>query len=417
MAKIYPFPAVRPTPEFADKVAALPYDVMNSQEARELVQGNPFSFLHVDKAEIDLDPKVDPYSEAVYQKAKSNLEELIAKGILKQDSQANYYIYQLDMDGQQQTGLVAGSSVQDYQKGIIKKHEFTRADKEKDRIQHVDTTNAQTGPIFLAYRDQKEIHQLMEDWKAEHDPVYDFTAEDGIRHTAWVIDDLETQLLLTALFHKVPYTYIADGHHRTASAAAVCERRQKEFPQAEETAPFQYFLSVLFPASQLRIFDYNRVVKDLAGQSQDEFLEKIKGAGISVTPVESPYQPKKAREFGMYLAGNWYHLELTQRTEEPLSPVDQLDVSLLQHKILQPLLHIGDPRVDERIDFIGGIRGLKELEQRVDSGNWAVAFSMYPTSIEEVMEIADNHLVMPPKSTWFEPKLRSGLFINLLDYP
>lgn len=415
MATIRPFAALRPTKERAQDVAALPYDVMNSEEAREMVKDNPYSFLHVDKAEIDLPKEIDLYDDKVYQKAKENLDKLVKDKVLVRDSQPNYYIYQLMMDGRKQTGLVMGSSIDEYMDGTIKRHEFTRQDKEEDRIRHVDTCNAQTGPIFLAYSDHDQVDQLIEDWKETNQPVYDFTAEDGISHTAWVVDDKKTQQALTALFEEIPALYIADGHHRTASAANVALQRRKE-NGGDKDGPAFYFLSVAFPASQLHIFDYNRLVKDLAGCTKEEFLDKIVNNGFTITSQGGePYRPKEPNEFGMYLDGTWYLLDGKELAKERSGPVDSLDVSLLQEELLAPILGIGDPRVDTRIDFVGGIRGLKELERRVDKGDWAVAFSMYPTTIQQVMDIADADEVMPPKSTWFEPKLRSGLFINPLD--
>lgn len=415
MASIKPFAALRPTPQRAEKVAALPYDVMNSEEAREMVKDNPYSFLHVDKAEIGLPPETDLYDTIVYQTARKNLETLIDNGSLVRDSQPNFYIYQLTMDGRAQTGLVMGSSIDEYLDNTIKKHEFTRKDKEQDRINHVDTTNAQTGPIFLAYRDQKAIDQLIEGWKAANAPEYDFVAEDGIEHKAWVVDDVKTQQELMDLFQQVPNLYIADGHHRTASAAAVGIERRKQ-KDAPKDGPAYYFLSVAFPASQLFIYDYNRLVKDLGGHTTESLLKAIEDAGFRITPNGSvPYKPSQAKEFGMYLEGSWYQLGVDSIEIPAEDPVEALDVSVLQNNLLTPILEIGDPRTDMRIDFVGGIRGLQELERRVDSGEWAVAFSMYPTTIDEVMDIADAEQVMPPKSTWFEPKLRSGLFINPLE--
>ena len=412
MAVIRQFKAIRPTPEMAEKVAALPYDVVNSEEAAEMVIGNPYSFLHVDKAEIDLPAGTDIYSPEVYEKAKSNLEKMITDGVLVQDEKPMLYVYELTMDGRSQTGLVACTSIDEYMQGIIKKHELTREDKEQDRIRHVDICNANTGPIFLAYRTVDEISEIVDNVK-KNAPVYDFTAEDGIIHKAWIIDDEETINRLVKLFKDVPNLYIADGHHRNASAAKVGLKRRNENPNYTGDEEFNYYLAVIFPSDQLKILDYNRVVKDLNGLSEEEFIKKL-SEKFDIVETGGRAKPDKAYDFGMYMDGKWYMLTAKDEIKSK-DAVKGLDVSILQDNVLIPILGIGDIRTDKRIDFVGGIRGLGELEKRVDSGEMKVAFAMYPTSIEQLMTIADENKIMPPKSTWFEPKLRSGLFIHSLD--
>ncbi len=412
MAVIRQFKAIRPTPEMAEKVAALPYDVVNSEEAAEMVIGNPYSFLHVDKAEIDLPAGTDIYSPEVYEKAKSNLEKMITDGVLVKDEKPMLYVYELTMDGRSQTGLVACTSIDEYMQGIIKKHELTREDKEQDRIRHVDICNANTGPIFLAYRTVDEISEIVDNVK-KNAPVYDFTAEDGIIHRAWIIDDEETINRLVKLFKDVPNLYIADGHHRNASAAKVGLKRRNENPNYTGDEEFNYYLAVIFPSDQLKILDYNRVVKDLNGLSEEEFIKKL-SEKFDMVETGGRAKPDKAYDFGMYMDGKWYMLTAKDEIKSK-DAVKGLDVSILQDNVLIPILGIGDIRTDKRIDFVGGIRGLGELEKRVDSGEMKVAFAMYPTSIEQLMTIADENKIMPPKSTWFEPKLRSGLFIHSLD--
>lgn len=412
MAIIRPFMAIRPTAAYAKDVAALPYDVMNSEEAREMVAGKPYSFLHIDKAEVDLPQGTDIYSDAVYAKAKENLERMIQEGVFQQDLLPNLYIYRLTMDGKSQTGLVACTSVDEYLDETIKKHELTRADKEADRIRHVDTLNANTGPIFLAYKENADAKAIIDGWTAATPPVYDFVSEDGIGHTVWVIDsDAEIGMLVQA-FQKTANFYIADGHHRNASAVKVALKRREAKPDYTGEEEFNYYLSVLFSADELYIMDYNRVVKDLNGYTPEGFLEKI-SEKFEITPYteKKPYRPNARHQFGLYLAGKWH---VMTAKEQILSndPVLGLDVSILQKELLEPVLAIGDPRTDKRIDFVGGIRGLEELERRVDSGEMSLAFSMFPTSMAELMDVADAGLTMPPKSTWFEPKLRSGLFIH-----
>lgn len=412
MAVIRQFKAIRPTAEMAEKVAALPYDVVNSEEARAMTADKPYSFLHVDKAEIDLPEGIDIYSPEVYAKAKENLYGMIDKGILVQDEKPMLYIYELTMDGRSQTGLVACTSIDEYMQGIIKKHELTREDKEQDRICHVDICNANTGPIFLAYRTVDAISEIIERIK-KNAPVYDFTAEDGIKHRAWIIDSDEDINKLVELFKDVPNLYIADGHHRNASAAKVGLKRRAEKPDYTGDEEFNYYLAVIFPSDQLKILDYNRVVKDLNGMTEDEFIKKL-SENFDIKEVSGRAKPEKQYDFGMYLNKKWYMLTAKENIRSK-DAVKGLDVSILQDNVLIPILGIGDIRTDKRIDFVGGIRGLGELEKRVDSGEMKVAFAMYPTSIDQLMAIADENKIMPPKSTWFEPKLRSGLFIHSLD--
>ena len=405
MVTIVPFRALRPTPSLAAQVASKPYDVLNSNEARAAARNNPYSFLHVTKSEIDLAETIDIHSQAVYEKAKENLEQFIRQGTLIQEDKACYYIYQLTMNGRSQTGLVAASSVEDYHQDRIKKHEFTRPEKEKDRIDHMFTIKAQTGNVFLAMRDVPALNQLILA-EQQKNPLYDFVAEDGVRHCIWVVDQAQHIDAITTLFREqVPCTYIADGHHRAASAAKVSAA-------LPDQAAARYFLTTIFPASQLAILDYNRVIKDLNGHSATAFLEKLQTDFI-LRPSETAVRPAKLHEFGMYLEGKWYTLEAKQGTYHT-DPIGVLDVTILTERILKKLLGITDQRTDTRIDFVGGIRGLKELEKRVDSQEMQIAFSLYPVSIEQLFAIADSGEVMPPKSTWFEPKLRDGLLTHLL---
>jgi uncharacterized protein (DUF1015 family) len=413
MAVIRPFKAIRPRKELASKVAALPYDVMTSKEAREIVKNNPYSFLHIDKAEVDLDEKIDIYDKRVYEKARENLYKMIDDGVFIQDDKPSLYIYRQIMNGRVQTGLVCCTSIDDYMNNVIKKHEHTRADKEQDRINHVDYCNANTGPIFLTYKAKDEIDNII-DRLVEEEPIYNFASEDGIIHMVWIIKRDEDIKTLCSLFKDVESLYIADGHHRAASAVKVGEMRRKEHPNFTSEEEFNYFLSVLFRDKDLFIMDYNRVVKDLNGLTTDEFIVKV-SEKFKVNPYKGigPYKPSCKHTYGMYLDGKWYELIAKEGTYNPNDPVDRLDVSILQNNLLNPILGIEDPRTDKRIDFVGGIRGLEELERRVNDG-MKVAFSMYPTTIEDLMAIADAGKVMPPKSTWFEPKLRSGLFIHKL---
>lgn len=408
MAVIRPFECVRPAEKVADRVAALPYDVYDSKEARVEVEREPLSFLKIDRAETQFDESVDMYSEQIYKKAHDMLMEAIDDGTFITDKDKAYYVYELTMDGRTQTGIVACASIDDYLNNVIKKHENTRADKELDRINHVDTCSAQTGPIFLAYRANAVISTEVAKAKQEK-PVYSFTAVDGIRHQVWKISSKESVEAIENAFAGINQIYIADGHHRAASAVKVGLRRREANPGYTGNEEFNYFLSVLFPDEELMIMPYNRVVKDLNGLCEEEFMAKIKDK-FTVSESSTQVAPSKKGEFGMYLGKKWYTLTAK---EEILSsdPVDGLDVAVLQNNVLEPLLGIRDPKIDKRIDFVGGIRGLGELERRCDE-DCVLAFSMYATSIGELFAVADAGLLMPPKSTWFEPKLRSGLFIH-----
>lgn len=409
MAKVRPFICVRPAADKADKIAALPYDVYNREEACEVVKGNPLSFLNIDRAETQFDSSVDTYDERVYAKAKELLVKMEDEGSFITDNDKCYYIYELTMDGRKQTGLVATASIDDYANGVIKKHENTRADKEVDRIKHVDTCSAQTGPIFLAYRANEVINGVIGKNKEEA-PVYDFVSDDGIRHAVWKIGKTDDITAIEAEFDKIQQIYIADGHHRAASAVKVGMKRREENPDFDGTEEFNFFLSVLFPDEELMIMPYNRVVKELNGNSKEEYLEKVSKVYDVNKVGKEAYAPDEKCKVGMYLDGEWYELCAKDEIKSD-DPVDGLDVSVLQNHILAPILGIGDPRTDKRVDFIGGIRGLEELERRCKL-DMTVAFSMYPTSIQELFDVADAGLLMPPKSTWFEPKLRSGLFIH-----
>jgi uncharacterized protein (DUF1015 family) len=409
MATVKPFVCVRPADGMAEKIAALPYDVYNRSEAKEVVKKNPQSFLAIDRAETQFGDEVDTYDPRVYDKAAEMLKEWTAKGAFIRDEQECYYLYTLTMNGRAQSGIVGCASIDEYLNGVIKKHENTRADKELDRIRHVDVTSAQTGPIFLAYRNNDAAKQAINNAvkKQEGQPLYDFTAEDGIRHTVYRISDPADVAAIRSTFEAMNALYIADGHHRAASAVKVGCKRREEHPGYDGTEEVNYFLSVLFPDDELMIMDYNRVVKDLNGLSTEQFLSKMKEL-FDVQPMEG--KPTKKGEFSMYLEGKWYRCNM--RLEDiPDDPVEGLDVSVLQNKLLAPVLGIGDPKTDSRIDFVGGIRGMKELERRCAT-DCKVAFAMYPTSIAELFAVADAGLLMPPKSTWFEPKLRSGLFIH-----
>ena len=411
MAVVKPFICIRPAKENAAKVASLPYDVYNRKEACAAVAGNPVSFLNIDRAETQFSDDVDTYADCVYEKARELLDTQIAEGVYVTDAGEHYYLYGLTMDGRSQTGIVACSSIDDYVNGVVKKHENTREDKEIDRIRHVDTVNAQTGPIFLAYRQNETLKAIVAEEKAKP-ALYDFVSDDGIRHRVWKINDPAQTEAIEAAFAAIPATYIADGHHRAASAVKVGLKRRAENPGYTGEEPFNYFLSVLFPDEELMILPYNRVVKDLNGMSREQFFEAVKGKFELEEIGKEPYAPAEKGTFGMYLDNTWYALKVLPQYRSA-DPVKGLDVSILQDQLLGPVLGIGDPRTDKRIDFIGGIRGLKELERRV-SEDMEIAFSMYPTSIEELLAVADAGLLMPPKSTWFEPKLRSGLFIHKL---
>ena len=411
MAVFRSFRAFRPSADKQALIPALPYDVMNGDEAREMVRDNPFSFLHVDKAEIDLPLGTDIYDDAVYEKAKENLLNLENTGALVQDKVNCFYIYRQVLNGRAQTGIAGCASIDDYMNNVIKKHEHTLAKKEVDRIRHVDTCNANTGPIFLTYRKNNQINDIVNDWADGHEPVYNFTA-DNVLQTVWVVDDGAVVSELSRLFESVPSMYIADGHHRCASAVRVGQMRREAKADYTGEEEFNFFLAVAFPDDQLEIMDYNRVVRDLNGLSVDKFIESLSD-GFVVTKQSGRFKPQKKHTFGMLIKNQWYSLEARDKIINNLDPVKRLDVSILQDNVLAPILNITNPKNDERIDFIGGIRGLGELEKRTGS-DMELAFAMYPTTVDDLMAIADAGLIMPPKSTWFEPKLLSGLFIHHL---
>ena len=409
MAKVKPFRAIRPAKGLEDKIAALPYDVYSSSEAREVVKKEPMSFLRIDRAETQFPEDVDMYSDAVYQKAHDLLWGMIERGEFIREQKACYYIYELVYQERVQDGIAACVAVKDYTDGVIRRHENTRRDKEEDRIRHIDACQAQTGPIFLAYRSQQELQQIVEREK-EREPVYDFETEDGVIHRVWIITSEKVIARITELFGQMDHLYIADGHHRAASAVRVGLQKAEAAKNPTGEEEFNYFLAVMFPKEQLRILDYNRVVKDLHGLSVEQFLEKLQEK-FTVEARTEAVSPEKKGTFGLYVDGTWY--ALTYKGDmDALETVDRLDVSILQKEVLDALLGIQDPKTDQRIKFVGGIRGLQELEKNVDQDGWAAAFSMYPTSMDELLDIADAGLLMPPKSTLFEPKLRSGLFIH-----
>ena len=406
MAIIKPFKALKPKKELVEQVASRPYDVLNSEEAKKEAAGNNYSFLRITKSEIDLPDGIDTHNQQVYDMAKINLELFIQNGTLFSEEKPCYYIYQLVMNGKSQTGLVCVSSIEDYFNDVIKKHELTRPEKEKDRIDHMRTIHAQTGNVFMAYRDVMEVNGLISGWKAKNTPEYDFTANDGIKHTVWVINRDDVINSITNLFAtKVPNTYIADGHHRAASAAKV----SKQLPDSGDA---KFFLTTIFPESQLAILDYNRVVKDLNDLTTEEFIGALQ-EDFMITYSPEPVKPAVLHEFGMYLEDEWYILTAREGTYRK-DPIGILDVTILQKNVLDKILDIDDPRTDNRVDFVGGIRGLEELEKKVNSGEMAAAFSLYPVTIEQLFAIADSGKVMPPKSTWFEPKLRDGLLTHLI---
>jgi len=408
MSLIKPFRGLRPTPAHATDVVAPPYDVLNTAEARTRAAGRPYSFLHISKPEIDLPPETDPYAPEVYAKGAENLQKLIREGILIRDEKPVYYAYRLVMGDHEQVGLVAVASVKDYNSNRIRKHEFTRPDKEDDRVRQIDALNAQTGPVFLTYRQNDKVDGLVAGI-LETSPLYDLTADDGVRHSIWLIADDADIAELTATFDAMPCLYIADGHHRSAAASRIADMRD-----GKGEASHDYFLSVIFPDNQMQILDYNRVVRDLNGMDSAKFIEKLSVA-FEVVACAEAVKPQHAGEFGMYLSGQWYRLNIQPSRVPEADPVGRLDVSLLQDQVIGPLLGISDPRRDKRIDFVGGIRGLAELEKRVDSGEMQLAFSLYPTQMQDLMAVADAEAVMPPKSTWFEPKLADGLVSHVLD--
>jgi len=410
MITITPFKALRPEAQHAKAVASKPYDVLNSKEAKIEAQGNPSSFLHITKSEIDLPENTDIHSQEVYDKAKENLGAFLSRNILFRESKPCYYIYKLTMNGASQAGLVCGSSVDDYDNGLIKKHEFTRPEKELDRITHIKTTGAQTGNVFLAYKNVPEIDAVINKWITEKNCQYDFIADDGVQHSIWIVNDDDTIAHITKLFKTlVPASYIADGHHRAASAAKV---RVSMGEQSTDNS--DYFLTTLFPSDQLHIMDYNRLVKDTNGLSAAELLEKLSN-NFSVEKTTEAYKPETAHTFGLYIEKQWYKLTAKKGSFDETDAIGVLDISILQEQLLDPILGIKDQRTDKRIDFVGGIRGLQELEKRVDSGEMALAISLYPVSIQQLFNVADSGEVMPPKSTWFEPKLRDGLLTHLID--
>ncbi len=409
---IRPFRALRPVPEQAAAVAAPPYDVLNTAEARQRAEGRPASFLHISKPEIDLPEGTDAYSPAVYARGAENLRRLIAVGVLVRDDKPHYYVYQLRMGEHVQTGIAFVGSVAEYDRNRIRKHEFTRPDKEDDRVRQITALNAQTGPVLLAYRSNPELHQIIRQ-NSQGFPACEVTADDGVVHTIWVLNDPAQISAVTRIVDAMDSLYIADGHHRSASASRVAATRNAGNPQHSGDLDYNYFLCVAFPHNEMRIYDYNRVVKDLNGQSPADLLARIEQQ-FTVVRANQRAKPKRAGQFGMYLDGNWYALDLRPGLA-PADPVASLDVSLLQDRLLAPVLGIGDPRRDKRVDFVGGVRGLGELERRVDSGEMAVAFALFPTSLEALMAVADANQVMPPKSTWFEPKLADGLLSHVLD--
>jgi len=411
MATIKAFRAYRPVPELISKVAALPYDVVDREQAKKIARGNEFSFLHVDKPEIDLNINIDPYDKKVYEKARENLNDLIQKGVYIQDEKDCLYIYRLTRMGKTQTGLVCCTSIDDYINDVIKKHENTLEQKEQDRINHVKYTEAHTGPILTAFRGEMQIADIMKNWCDAHEPVYDWEDAEGIHQSVWVLDDEKVINDLTDLFSEVHALYIADGHHRAAAATKVGLMKRKENPNYNGQEEFNYYLSVIFADSELVILEYNRLVSDLNGLSKESFLERLK-KDFELSLQAGPYRPTVKHSFGIYLSGKWYSLTAKDGIFDENDPVERLDVSILHNKIIAPILGITNPRSDSRIDYVGGGKGLEELISRVDSGEMKVAFSMYPTSMEDLMSVADAGRIMPPKSTWFEPKLRSGIFIH-----
>jgi len=417
MKLIKPFRGLRPIRELAVKVASHPYDVLNREEAFDLAKGNLLSFLHINKPEVDMDVSVDVHDQSVYEKGRENLDRFQREGTLKQDSEEKLYVYKQVMGEHEQVGLVAAASVDAYENNLIKKHEFTRPEKEDDRVNHMVALDAQVGPVFLTYKAHTEVDALIAKVLAT-DAEYDFEAEDGTRHVFWVVEDATVSADIETAFADIKHLYIADGHHRSAAASRVKHLRQKYNPDHTGSEPYNYFLAVLFPDNQMQILDYNRIVKDLRGADSGTFLEEL-STNFDIQKIDlQSAKPSSAREFALYLNKQWYKLKsndnLTSQIDEA-NPVSSLDVSILQDYVFTPLLDIVDQRTDKRVDFVGGIRGLAELERRVDTEDWAAAFALYPTSIESLMSIADAGEVMPPKSTWFEPKLKSGLVVHKLD--
>ena len=414
MATVRPFKGLRPESELAAKIASLPYDVMDTEEARGKIAADPFSFLTVTKSEATLPEGTDAYSDEVYAIARENLVNYVKSGKMKQDKTPCFYIYRQRMNQHIQIGLVATAAVEEYRNGAIRRHELTRTEKEQDRVRHITETKAQTGPVFLTYRQRPEISSYILKLMAERDPVINFIAEDGVRNTLYVVEDPIDIQEIIRLFKAVPAFYIADGHHRCAGAMRVADQYEKETGAKDRSAEYEYFQAVIFPDNMMEILDYNRLVADLAGHSADSFLQAVEEK-FTVKSVQKAYHPEARHTFGMYLGGLWYELKAKEGTFDPKDDIASLDVSILQNNLLAPILKIGDPRTDKRIGFVGGIRGLEELERKVDSGKYAVAFSMYPTLMQEVMTVADAGKIMPPKSTWFEPKLRDGIVVHLLE--
>ncbi len=406
-----PFKGIRPVPQYAADVIAPPYDVLNADEAREKAAGKPFSFLHISKAEIDLPKGTDPYSSEVYAKSAENYNKMLQDGILKQDEKPCYYVYKAVMGDHVQTGLAVAASVEEYDKNRIRKHEFTRVDKEDDRVRQIDALNAQTGPVLLAYRDNKTVADIIHKTVASSSPAYEVEGENGVIHSLWVIDDDADIKIISDEFAKTETVYIADGHHRSAAASRVAKKRAQENPNHTGKEDYNFFLAVAFPVSEMKILDYNRLIKDLNGMDTDDLIQALAKDFVILPKDKTPAAPVRPHSFGMYIDGQWYLLGLKElpKTDDP---VKLLDVSLLSDLVLSSLLGIKDPRTDKRIDFVGGMRGLKELERRVDSKEMAVAFAMYPTLMEDLMAVADSNQVMPPKSTWFEPKLADGMVSN-----
>ncbi|MEL7531357.1 MAG: DUF1015 family protein [Bacteroidota bacterium] len=415
MAKIKLFRAYRPSPEFAAQVASRPYDVLNAAEARVEAAGNPHSFLRVIKPEIDLPEDADPYGMPVYEKGRDNFKQMIADGIMKQDAEPSLYVYQQIMNGHKQVGFMVLEAIDDYFDGTIKLHELTRPDKEEDRKQHVRTGRMHAEPVFFAYPKQADLDKILEE-AVKGEPAFDFTAEDGIQHTLWVVSDPAFCEAVPKLFaEKVPYTYVADGHHRTAAGALVGKELREANPHHTGEEGYNHFMAVLFPDDQLSIIDYNRVVKDLNGHSPADFIQALAQGFEVEAKGEAIYKPDQLHEMSMYLEGQWYALTAKADTYNDDDPIGVLDVTILSEQVLEPLLNITDLRRDKRIDFVGGIRGLEELSRRVDSGEMAVAFALYPVSMKQLIDIADGGLIMPPKTTWFEPKLRSGIVVHVMD--
>lgn len=411
MAIVRPFAAVRPTSEFAESVVAPPYDVVNTKEAKKLAKDRPFSFLRVSRSEIDFPSGTDPYSDQVYEKAHENLLSLLDKEVLIKEKQSSYYIYEQTFQARKQTGLVATFSIDDYLDNVIKKHELTLVEKEVDRLKHFDFCNAHTEPVFLTYERNETIQEILGDWTKSHKPLFSFETEDQVGHTLWRITNRSVINNIEEIFEGVPELYIADGHHRSASAVKVGLARRKAKAKYTGQEEFNFFLGVLFPHDELKIYDYNRVVKDLNGLDKDSFFQRLSSEFFITELGDKIVPPERPREFTMYLDGKWYSLKFRKRGFSPMNPVNGLDVSILQNLVLDPILGIKDPRTDDRIEFVGGIRGLGELKKKVDKG-MAVAFALYPPSMEDLLKIGGMGLTMPPKSTWFEPKLASGLFIH-----